>query len=534
MTAETTDSVGRTRPFMRTATIIALMAMFVVLGVRLWAFLVQGHTALGFADELDYGEGIVWQQALDLFTAEAFGPIDRFPAIVYHYTPFYHAVTAALSWVSGINMLAVGRAVSLAATVAIALFAGAIADKALPGDHRARARAIVVAGAALSVFCYWPVLLWAPLMRVDMLAVALSMGGLFLGIKALGRPGLIHAAAIAFVAAVYTKQTSITAPAALFLMLLWLRPKLAWRGIATAVAAGLAALAVMTWLTGGGFIRHVFLYNINRFEPARLHWMVDVLAVHALFFGVALRMMWSRLHGLRTRLKSGGDWRATLNANPADMIFLIAGLYFLLAWLMAMTVIKSGSNVNYFIEWLCALSVLIGIGLSDAADVAAGDQARTRGRPADLWLGAVVIPAALCLQAILMKPPSYQAVWSQHRAAELALLARDVRAATKPVISDDMVLLIRSGKSVVWEPAIFAELARTGIWDEKPMADRIRRGEFAFFVTVGERGDRLFDSRYNPAIADAMDAAYPARTIQAGFTIHRPASAIAPSQQAQP
>jgi hypothetical protein len=97
--------------------------------------------------------------------------------------------------------------------------------------------------------------------------------------------------------------------------------------------------------------------------------------------------------------------------------------------------------------------------------------------------------------------------------------------ADKPVISDDMVLLLRSGREVLWESSIFAELASTGRWDERPFVRRIRDGEFAFFVTWGQRGHYRFDERYNPAVADAIDAAYPVKQETAGLTIHRRAAA---------
>ena len=61
---------------------------------------------------------------------------------------------------------------------------------------------------------------------------------------------------------------------------------------------------------------------------------------------------------------------------------------------------------------------------------------------------------------------------SSSRARELAQLSAEIASADKPVISDDMVLLIRSGREVLWEPAIFAELASTGDWDERPFVRR--------------------------------------------------------------
>jgi hypothetical protein len=38
----------------------------------------------------DYGEGIVWQQALLIPGPRMYGPIDHLPFIVFHYPPVYH------------------------------------------------------------------------------------------------------------------------------------------------------------------------------------------------------------------------------------------------------------------------------------------------------------------------------------------------------------------------------------------------------------------------------------------------------------
>jgi len=143
-----------------------------------------------------------------------------------------------------------------------------------------------------------------------------------------------------------------------------------------------------------------------------------------------------------------------------------------------------------------------------------------------LFAHPVVMPLLIGLQALLYVPlAELDRHSSAERAAELEALQAMVSSARRPVISDDMVLLMRSGVSVVWEPSIFAELASTGAWDEKPFVEHVKAGHFAFFITVGTRGDRLFESRYNPAVADAMDAAYPVKRKVAGYTLHLPAPA---------
>ena len=87
----------------------------------------------------------------------------------------------------------------------------------------------------------------------------------------------------------------IAAPAATFLILLLVHPTLARAGIATMVLGGLAVLGALAWATHGGFIRHVFLYNINRFEMSRLQQIVSVTMLHFFYFAAAAIGLWFRL-----------------------------------------------------------------------------------------------------------------------------------------------------------------------------------------------------------------------------------------------
>jgi hypothetical protein len=202
-------------------------------------------------------------------------------------------------------------------------------------------------------------------------------------------------------------------------------------------------------------------------------------------------------------------------------------VYALLAGLMTLSVAKSGSNVNYFIEWMAVIAILLGILVRDSAAAASGAFPATGSRR--LFDQPALLPLLIGLQALtLASPPARTEAQAPSRVAELEALSAMVREADRPVISDDMVLLRRSGVPVQWEPAIFAELASTGAWDERGFVERIRSGQFAFFVTAGTRGQRLFDSRYNPAVANAIEAAYPIRREMAGFTVHLPANSRSP------
>jgi hypothetical protein len=515
----------------RIATIGALLFATVVLAYALQAFFRSALKAILYPFGIDYGEGIVWQQALQMEAGTSYGDITGFPAIVFHYPPVYHAFTIALAEAGGLDFLMAGRIVSFAATLVAGLFAGLIVYHVV----RSEARRGVAAGCAviggLITLSFAPVTHWAPLMRVDMVATAFALAGLWLAMLAPSKPRLIHLAALCFVAAVFTKQTAIAAPAAAFLVLLVLKPRIAWAGIATSLAAGLATLAVLAWVTDGGFLRHIFFYNINRFDLSRVSMIARFGSMHVLYLaaGCIGAALWIRSRSPGYRGAGGlAGLRQRLAGSEADIGMAVLLAYFLVTTLMLITVAKVGSNYNYFIDWMFAAGILAGIGCWQAARLALEPRA-SAPKPG---LVALLLPALIGFQAVLLPPaPDYAERLDPTRVAELERLTAMVRAAERPVISDDMVVLLRGGQPVMWESAIFAELASKGVWNPRPFADRIRRGEFAFFVTDGGRGAPYFEDRYGQFMAAAIDQAYPVKRVLAGFTLHLPAGQDEPGRR---
>ena len=509
----------RLRRWLAAAFLFALVALLYKVG----HFLVQGVAAIRFPGELDYGEGIVWEQTRLILAGRGYGAIDGLPAIVFHYPPVFHLFTAALASASKLDQLAAGRSLSICSTILIAVFAGLIAAQVVRAEVSTRAAVVCGLVAGLTIFCFWPITYWAPLMRVDMLATALSFAGLLVAMMAFSRPPLIAVSAILFVTAVYTKQTSIVAPASVFVTFLVLRPKLAWLLAASCIAIGLVILGALMIATEGGFVRHIFLYNVNRMDPKRLVTILMAIISHLLFFAVVVIGVTARIKARLPMYRGAGsivELRQRLHAAPGDAFFLLVLVYAVLAFIMTFTIAKSGSSVNYLIEWLAVVAILLGIVARDAANILFGAVPMPSKRP---FAHPTLVPLLIGLQALLPLPTDgYAKQRAPARLSELETLQSMVRSASRPVISDDMVLLMRAGVPVQWEPAIFAELASTGKWNEAPFVARIKARQFAFFITEGNRGEWLFDSRYNPAVADAMYAAYPVRREIAGYTIHFP------------
>ncbi len=516
MIDETTDAPpGATaRRWSRWALWISLALTLALLTGDLARLIGTGWANAFYPYDLDYGEGIVWQQMVNIVAGRGYAPLGVYPAIVYHYPPVYHLVVGAASALFGSDGLATGRLVSLAATLVMIVAIGRLAFAAISADTRRRVRllAAIIAGGYIASIP--TIAAWAGYMRVDMLAAALSLVGLWLTLRAAERPGRLILAALCFVLAIYTKQTSIAAPVAAFAALWLVRPRVAWMLFGLCAVLGLGTLAGLSMVTAGGFLRHTLLYNLNRVDPSRLPLFLLILMPQVVAIAIAALAVgatWHRLRptafgALRERLRAQGTGRSDFAA-----VLMLA--FLVLKTMMLPTVLKSGATDNYLIEWLCAIGVFVGIGVVPVLAVAFDD------RP---WPRALLV--AMVLAGLPIQVYRSLAAVREERVADVLhrdLVARIARA-PRPVISDEMVLLIRAGQPVLWEPAIVAELSHAGLYDEAAFARLIRDHRFGFFITVGDHGDHLYNERYNPVVADAIDAAYPRREKRGALTLHLP------------
>src|SRR5207249_9412763 len=86
--------------------------------------------------------------------------------------------------------------------------------------------------------------------------------------------------------------------------------------------------------------------------------------------------------------------------------------------------------------------------------------------------------------------------------------------AARPVLSDDMVLLIRAGREVQIEPAIFRELTANRRWDQTYFLKLLSNHAFAFVIILNE-------SEYTSEMLGAIAQAYPSIEQLGPYTIHR-------------
>ncbi|MBS0479435.1 MAG: hypothetical protein JSR79_09060, partial [Proteobacteria bacterium] len=201
----------------------------------------------------DYGEGVVWQQMRNIVAGHGYTRLGVFPAVAYEYPPLFHLASAAVARALRMDELYAGRLVSLVCTFASAALVGLLTVRAAPGaDRRTASGAALFAALA---FLSMPLLdTWALVMRIDMLACALTLAAMLLAARApWSIPAAIGAGTL-FAAALYTRQTALPAPVAAFVILLVARPRAAWTMAAAALVSGLAALGWLEVTTRGGFL----------------------------------------------------------------------------------------------------------------------------------------------------------------------------------------------------------------------------------------------------------------------------------------
>lgn len=498
-----------------TAFLAVLLGLIVHFVVR---YLGYAYEALHYPFSLDYGEGIVWQQALLIPGERMYTSINNYPFIVFHYPPVYHLVVRAVASL-GPDDLTAGRALSLVSTLAIAVMISLFTLRATKQTVGSLAY-IAAAIAGLTIFTCLPVFQWSLVMRVDMLAIALSFLGVYLAAVSMDRPSLLYWASLAFVLALYTKQTSIAAPLSTLAIMLAVKPKQALWATGLAALLGATLFVLLCWKTDGGFARHILLYNINRFDVWHgIRLAYNVFRRHGFYLlvvAVFLVSTWWPLLKLRSRAGSLDRLRTRLTNDRWFFGLSLFTIYLLATTAMLATAAKLGSWHNYFIEWICVWCVVLGMAV--AATLSAVWPAGSRAsRPLRLSLG-IGLPVALMCQIWLPGPWAWAGLPSTAETESAQIVLERIQAAKKPVLSDEMGLLVRAGKEVPIEPAIFRELAYKGLWNEERIIHLIESRFFEFVVIAFPRSDQL----WTPEVRSAIEAAYPRVVEYSRYSIYLP------------
>lgn len=472
-----------------------------------------------FPYELDYGEGIVlWQTQHVAHLASAYKPLTQYPYIVFHYPPLYHVVALAVSKLTG-DLLFAGRLVSMLSGIGIGLVLAWIVYRSVPA-RAPRLGAISASVLAASLPCGLESMEWTPYMRVDMLGLLLTFGGLAVFILARSTAQR-YGAFILLVAAMYTRQTLIAGALACLLVAAILDFRQAIKFAIFTAALGGAVLAALSFATHGEVIKHIFLYNRNRYSFRHaIKFLSETIGPTIPLLALAGAAAFRPIMGLARAFsrRAAAPLRARLSNNVYRLAVFTFTLHLLLSTLTSLAAGKRGSNVNYFLEWNLSACALAGLFVGRLL------WSWRRGRLSRVGALAYLLPVLVLAQqtetplAVLLHGDTGREELAE-RARHSQALLRILRNSPEPVMSEDMTLLYKAGKQIPFEPAIIAELVAMGLWDDAPLVEMVRNRAFSVMLIED------VDYRYSPELSEAIKDNYKPTEQYGDLTVYRPEGA---------
>ncbi len=458
---------------------------------------------LRFPYTLDYGEGQILDQVNRL---AHFQPIyftssttQTAPYTIANYPPLYPLIQAPFVWIFG-TAFWYGRLINLISILAAGVFIALIL-------HTLTRNWVAGVIGGLTMLCMPHIILWAPFIRVDQLALGLSLAGLFIVVRwPKGRGGLIAAAAL-LVAAAYTKQSyALSAPLAAFVWLLSQKAyKRAFQLAGLVAGAGVVIFGLLMLTTRGSFY-----FNIITATQSKFSWETVKNTFNGLFSHLPLLMYGS---GLFILLGLGGYFIRFLGKiRPATWALVSA--YLVGAIIETITIGKDGSSINYLYELSAAFGLVAGAFIA---------------WPPKNYRWATAILIALLATQIgsmthwmnrdFLKGFTYK---FRHQ-DEVAQLYQIVKDAKGPVLADEyMGLIPLAGQTVYMQPFEFKQLKDAGIWDDQKMAQDIVDKKFPAILIYDPPNWNSFTERWTPLLRAAILSDYQVTAIYAETEVYTP------------
>lgn len=458
---------------------LLVLASFVGLlftqGRALILFFNHARSAVEFPYTLNYGEGPLLDQTMRLVRGESIYSADlsQPPYAITNYPPLYILLQTPFASANGAAYW-YGRIISLVASGVAALMLGLIVH-AVTRDPLAS----IAAGLSLLTVPY--IFYWSAIARIDALALALSLTGLWLILRFHQRWWLIVLAVLFLTAAAYTRQTyALAAPMAAFVWLLAKRQP--YRAVVFALGFGTLVLAIFVVVlvaTRGGFFTHLITANANALDMTILEFYASEVVTYLPIFlcGAAIFLIFGVFFG------RPGWW--------------LALPYALSAVVTALTIAKIGSDVNYLWEFSAALCLLAGLLIAMARRVPP--------------LRAIFI-AGLAFQIVMatdLSESKYNRLLIERieKTNQVEPLIAFLQGEDPVIIGDEyMGELVMSGRSIQFQPFEFSQLSRDGIWDQAPFLEALSRGDYPVVMIYQPfRNPSLRFERWTPEILQILN-----------------------------
>ncbi len=440
---------------------------------------------------LDYGEAPLVDQAMRLAAGQNIyrSDLSSAPYTISNYPPLYVAIVAiAVNLFGPAASFLFGRIISaLSAWIVGLLLAFIVYSKTK--DRLAG----IISG---TIFIALPfVTYWSPLLRIDMLALALSVGGLALIVQEpLSKPRFV-AAAVLLTAAIFTRQSyALAAPFAAFIWLLAQNWRKAFSLAAVVGGATLIIFLILNTLTHGGFYYNIVTANVNEFGIERMQFNLN-------------RFRDAALLPLIIGVFSLGLLR---KYNP---LWMLAAPYLLGASLSALTIGKIGSNVNYLLELCAATSLAAGVVIA---------WSRSHLKIQTLQAAFMIVLILGLAQEINITLRDYTGDLLNRLAINNELRKLDELVAKTPgaILADEyMGMLTLQGRPLTIQPFEVTQLAWNNMWDQTPLLESIKNHEFSAIIIYDKPWAK---ERWTQEMLDTIKASYVLTGIFAENKVYQP------------
>jgi hypothetical protein len=444
------------------------------------AFLaVLAHASVAFwaQSELTQPEGVVATQTSSFARqGSLYYDLKHYPYTVCAYMPVFYTLVAGMYHV-GIPVLLGGRLISLLALVAVLYLVWKLLF--LYTEEK------LCAGTGVALAGMTQLLLgWGIVGQVDVLAVALTLAAFYQysRYRVLGEEALDSAAALA-VAGLFTKQTVISAPAAILLMLALESPKRALRFGAIVGGAGGVMVLGLNALLDGRFLENTLFANLNPFASYKWKQHFDYMAV-------ALAPLLPVL-AVGAKKALGTSMRA---------VFVYFGIVILV---LLGTAGKVGSDSNYQIEMAVLLVLCSCLSLHAVKFFPLFFSASKS------WITLLLLPLALYgVQNLRIAGAglAQRIGREQMFRAQLRELDPYLRG-TGPILSTDSNAMMHSARRMEVEPLIYRLLAEAGRVDGERVLGDLKEGKFRTVLLYEDLATKADpDPEFPRLTATQMDA----------------------------
>ena len=472
--------------------ILALLLLLARLGIALFEYSQLARAALTFPFPLDYGEGPMLDQTLRLAQFENIyrNSFASPPYTVSNYPPLFQLIQVPLSWIVG-PAFWYGRLISILSAVTAAGLIGLILYT-VTRDRIAAA----IAGLTLLTFPY--LLQGSVLNRVDTLALALSLSGLYVTVRWPNHRRVPWVAGLLFTTAAFTNLRYV--PAALLTALVWLwhleHRGQAFRLAAILIGSYLGLFLTLNLITRGGFYLNTVLANLTSFSWYTVIGYLLNLYLHAGFLVVGC-MVFIVIE----------RWGEATRSWPLVVSYALATGF------MTLTTGMANSNSNDLFEIAAALSLASGAFVAWAGE--------------SYWLKALLV-FLLALQINFLIDWSRQdyipALMNKVMATrEVEQLAEYVQEAEGPILADEyMGLLPLAGRRLYFQPLEYKQLQVSNLWNEASLVDSIQQEEFSIILLYEPRDRSAISIRWTEDVRSAIYAHYSLEETLARTFVYRP------------